>query len=161
MLFELSSYQGCRFELPHDLQLLENLTPLDYLSKYCRLSSRRNYQFKRIFDKYRNSRYRFESINLYKSITDVHTDRFTRSHFDDLCQLIDIGNEQRQFTFETFAGILALCERILCGMKTFSIGLDEQDLTRDALEKCDFDGLDRKLDGLNISVPMKELLKTL
>jgi hypothetical protein len=153
--------QSCRFELPFDLKLLENLTPLEYLSKYCRLSSRRNYQFKRLFDKYRNNHYRLESSNLYQSITDIHTETFTPSQYDDLCQLIDLGNEQHQFTFDTFAGILALCERILFGSSQFRSGLDEHDLAKDALEQCDFDGLDRKFDGLDISDTMKRLLKTL
>ncbi|CAF3411317.1 unnamed protein product [Rotaria sp. Silwood1] len=155
------SQQGCRFELPFDLKLLETLTPLDYLSKYCRLSSRRNYQFKRVFDKYRNNQYRFESNNLYTSITDIHREKFTRSQYDNLCQLIDIGNEQHQFTFDTFAGILALCERILYDSKAPHTGVDEQELVKDTLEKCDFDCLDRKLDGLSISKTMRKLLKIL
>ncbi|CAF0749695.1 unnamed protein product [Rotaria sordida] len=155
------SQQGCRFELPFDLKLLETLTPLDYLSKYCRLSSRRNYQFKRVFDKYRNNQYRFESNNLYTSITDIHSEKFTRSQYDNLCQLINIGDEQHQFTFDTFAGILALCERILYDSKAPPSGVDEQDLVKDTLEKCDFDCLDRKLDGLSISERMRKLLKAL
>ncbi|CAF2585730.1 unnamed protein product [Rotaria sp. Silwood2] len=155
------SQQGCRFELPYDLKLLETLTPLDYLGKYCRLSSRRNYQFKRVFDKYRNNQYRFESNNLYTSITDIHKEKFTSSQYDKLCQLINIGNEQHQFTFDTFAGILALCERILYDSKAPPTGVDEQDLVKDTLEKCDFDCLDRKLDGLIISETMRKLLKIL
>ncbi|CAF3354707.1 unnamed protein product, partial [Rotaria socialis] len=146
----VASQQGCRFELPYDLKLLETLTPLDYLSKYCRLSTRRNYQFKRIFDKYRNNHYRFESSNLFASIGELHRDNFTRSQFECLCQLIDLGTEQHQFAYDTFSGILALCERILCETKRTTTGLDEQDLAKDTLEKCDFDSLDRKLDGLTI-----------
>ena len=153
--------QGCRFELPFDLKLLENLTPLEYLSQYCRLSSRRNYQFKRMFDKYRNTQYRFESTNLYASISEIHRENFTRLQYDNLCQLINIGNEQHQFTFDTYAGILALCERILCNSKTFLSAQNEHDLAKDALEKCDFDSLDRKLDGLIISEPLRNLLTTI
>lgn len=143
------------------MRLLETLTPLEYLSKYCRLSSRRHYHFKRIFDKYRNSQYRFESNNLSKSIHDVHADSFTRSHYDYLCELIDLGKEQHQFSFETFAGILALCERILCDSEKFRSGLDEHELAKDMIEKCDFDSLDRKFDGLMISDTMKKLLRAL
>jgi hypothetical protein len=153
--------QGCRFELPSDLKLLENLTPLEYLSKYCRLSSRRNYQFKRIFEKYRNNQFRCESSNLYTSITDIHSETFTRSQYDYLCQLINLGNEPHQFSFETFAGILALCERILYNSSQFRSSLDDHDLAKDTLEKCDFDSLDRKFDGLIISDTMKRLLRTI
>jgi hypothetical protein len=131
---------------------------LEYLSKYCRLSSRRNYHFKRIFDKYRNNQYRFESNNLYTAITEFHTENFTHLQYENLCQLINLGNEQHQFTFDTFAGILALSERILYDSSSFR---GEQDLTKETIEKCDFDSLERKLDGLRISQTMKKLLKTL
>lgn len=140
---------------------MENLTPLEYLSKYCRLSSRRNYQFKRIFDKYRNNQYRFESTHLYAAILDVHSETFTRAQYEHLCQSIDLGNEQHQFTFDTFAGILALCERILFSTSKFRAALDDNDFAKDTLEQCDFDCLDRKLDGLQISDTMKRLLKTI
>lgn len=131
------------------------------MSKYCRLSSRRNYQFKRIFDKYRNNQYRFESTNLYAAILDVHSQIFTREQYEHLCELIDLGNEQHQFTYDTFAGILALCERMLFDTSKFRAALDDNDLLKDALEQCDFDSLDRKLDGLQISETMKRLLKSL
>ena len=137
------------------------MTPLDYLSKYCRLSPRRHFHYKRIFDKYRNNQYRFESNHLYTSIRDVHADSFTKTHYEQLCQLLNINNEQHQFAFDTFAGILALCERILCDSEKFRSGLDEHDLAKDTIEKCDFDSLDRKLDGLNVSETMKNLLRTI
>lgn len=143
------------------MKLLETLTPLDYLSKYCRLSSRRHYHYKKIFDKYRNTQYRFESNHLYAAIRDVQGESFTRTNYDQLIGLLNISNEQHQFAFEAFAGILALCERILCDSEKFRSGLDEHDLAKDTIEKCDFDSLDRKLDGLNVSETMKNLLRTL
>jgi hypothetical protein len=94
-------------------------------------------------------------------MTEIHTENFTRLQYDNLCQLINIGSEQHQFTFDTFAGILALCERILYGSSSFRSGLDEPELAKETIEKCDFDSLERKLDGLRISQTMKKLLQTL
>lgn len=150
-------FQACRFELPFDLKLLERLTPIDYLSKYCYLSSRRKYEFKRIFDKYRNRNYQFESSNLYLSLADLHKQNLTQTNFNYLCQLIHLNNQSYQFTFDIYAGILALFERILYK------GQDDDDnnLTKDVIEKCDFYSLDRKFDGLNINETMKKLLNTL
>lgn len=153
--------QGCRFELPFDLKILEGLTPLDYISKYCRLSKHRNYQYKRIFEKYRNGQHRLDFSNLHEAIIDIHTDNFTRSQFEYLCQLVDIQNDKQQFTFTTFAGILAVCERIVYDSIIASSDHEDNDLAKDPLEKCDFDALDRKLDGFTISESMKKLLKTL
>ncbi|CAF3586234.1 unnamed protein product [Adineta steineri] len=155
------SKQGCRFELPSDLKKLENLNPIEYISKYCRLSLRRNYQFKRIFDKYRNNKYCLDITNLYSAITDIHTENFTRAQYDYLLQLLDIENQQHQFSFETFGGILAVCERIVYDSLNPSSDVEDYELGKDPLEKCDFDSLLRKLDGFAISETMKKLLKTL
>ena len=54
---------------------------MDYLSKYCRLSSRREYQFKRVFNKYRNKYYYFESSYLYLSLIDIHEYRYNFRHY--------------------------------------------------------------------------------
>ncbi|CAF1144261.1 unnamed protein product [Rotaria sp. Silwood1] len=155
------SLQACRFELPYDLKILEIITPLDYLTNYCRLSSRRQYQFKRLFNRYRNRDYLFESSYLYLSMISIHKENFTRTQFNYLCELIDLEKQEYEFKFETYAGILALCERIIY----YSLKLyDENDnlqLTKHAIEKCDFYGLDRKLDGLAISDTMKQLLRAL
>jgi hypothetical protein len=134
---------------------------MDYLSKYCRLSSRRKYQFKRIFDKYRNRQYYFESSYLYLSVSDIHKQNLTRPIFDYLCQLIDLENRQYQFTFDTYAGILALCERILFNSSPLYNDHDDYNLSKNTIEKCDFYSLDRKLDGLVISDTLKQLLNAL
>ncbi|CAF3011432.1 unnamed protein product [Rotaria socialis] len=155
------SLQACRFELPYDLKLLENMTPLDYLSKYCRLSSRRQHQFKHIFNRFRNRYYLFESSYLYSSIIVVHKENFTRSQFNQLCQLIDLGNQECELKFDTYAGILALSERIAYYSSKLHDAYGDLHTEKHALEKCDFDGLDRKLDGLNISDTMKRLLHVL
>ncbi|CAF2845685.1 unnamed protein product [Rotaria sp. Silwood2] len=155
------SLQACRFELPYDLKLLEKMTPLDYLTNYCRLSSRRQYQFKRLFSRYRNKHYLFESSDLYLSIASIHKENFKRIHFNHLCQLIDLDNQEREFKFETYAGILALCERIIFYSSKLYNDYDDIYLTKHAIERCDFDGLSRKLDGLAIRDTMKRLLQAL
>lgn len=150
--------QSCRFELPYDLKLLEKLTPLDYLTKYCRLSSRRQYQFKRTFNKYRNRRYCFESSYLYLSVTDIHKENITQQQFDYLCQLIDLDNREYEFSFDTYAGILALCERLVYKSSKLYSEYDDLYEEKHVLEKCDFDSLHRKLDGFFINDSMKRLL---
>lgn len=133
---------------------------MNYLSKYCRLSSRRRHQFKRLFDKYQNRNYHLESSNLYLSLTDIHKHHLTRDIFDYLCRLIEL-NKSEQFSFNTYAGILALCERILYRSSILYKDKDDYNLTKDAIEKCDFYSLDRKFDGLIISDRMKQLLNAL
>jgi hypothetical protein len=91
----------------------------------------------------------------------IHKHHLTHELFDYLCQLIGLDDEQHQFTFNTFAGILALCERILYRSSVLYKELDDYNLSRDAIEKCDFYSLERKFDGLQISDGMKHLLNSL
>lgn len=143
------------------MKLLETLTPLEYLSKYCRLSSRRQYQFKRVFHKYRNARHLVESSDLFQSIVDIHHENFTRTNFADLAELIDLGSQPREFTLQTFGGILAFCERRLYNTSPALRNYDGDQLSKDPIEKCDFDSMQRKLDGLSVSETMKRLLDAL
>ena len=143
-----------------DLKLLETLTPLNYLSQFCRPSSRRQYQFKRLFEKYRNRTYHFESSNLYSSLLDIHKHHLTRDIFESLCRLIQL-NQPEQFAFDTYAGILALGERILYRSSILYKDQDDYNLAKDPIEKCDFYSLKRKFDGLIISDAMKQLLNAL
>lgn len=153
--------QACRFELPFDLKLLENLSPLEYLSKHCRLSSRRQYEFKRVFNKYRNKNNQFDSSNLYLSLFDLHKQNLTLNHFNDLCQLIHLNNQSYQLTFNIYAGILALFERILYKRSLLHKDQDDYNLTKDIIEKCDFYSLQRKFHELKINDTLKKLLNEL
>jgi hypothetical protein len=99
--------------------------------------------------------------NLYAAIIDIHTDNFTKSQYDYLCQLVDIQNGPHQFTFNAFAGILAVCERIVYDSVNSVSDAEDHEVAKDPLEKCDFDSLERKLHGITVSETMKKLLKTL
>ena len=92
---------------------------------------------------------------------DVYTDTFTRSRYDQVCQRVDFGNEPFQLAFDAFAGVLALCERILYQAEIVRRGLEQVEIAKDTIETCDFDCLDRKCDGLTLSEPMRNLLKLL
>lgn len=45
------SRQSCRFELPMDMLVLEQLSPLQYVSQFCRVNSRRKTLFRHYFVK--------------------------------------------------------------------------------------------------------------
>lgn len=50
------SKQASRFELPMDMRVLEKMTPLEYLNKYCIVSSRRQMLYDRIYYKNKDGR---------------------------------------------------------------------------------------------------------
>jgi hypothetical protein len=92
---------------------------------------------------------------------EIHQENLTRAKFEYLCQLMDLDNQPYEFTFNTYAGILALCERVLYNSSPFYKNYDDDHLTKDIIEKCDFYSLDRKFDGLVISDTMRRLLNAL
>ena len=92
---------------------------------------------------------------------DVYTGTFTRCQYDQVCQRVELGHEPFQLTFDAFAGVMALCERILYRAEIQRRGLEQVEIVKDAIETCDFDCLDRKCDGLTLNEPMKNLLKLL
>lgn len=50
------SKQSSRFELPMDMRLLEVMTPLEYLSRYCIVTSRRQMLYDKIYNKHKDGR---------------------------------------------------------------------------------------------------------
>jgi hypothetical protein len=89
---------------------------------------------------------------------DIHKNNFTRSIFDELRRIVNLDDQSYRFTFDMFAGILALGERLLC--RAFLLNHDNSrlKLSKDPVEQCDFDSLKRKLDGLRISDELRQLL---
>ena len=48
------SYQSSRFELPLDISVLSEMTPLDYVSRYVSVSSSRRQLYNKVFVKHRS-----------------------------------------------------------------------------------------------------------
>lgn len=137
------------------------MTPLEYLTKYCRVSVRRQIQFKRIFNRYREADHYLEQNFLHSSIKDLHKENFTKSNYENLVDLIDLNGRNYRFGFEQFSSVLALSERLLCNAVLMRNDDDRIQLRKDPIELCDFDGLTRKFDGLRIPEKIKQLLRSL
>lgn len=150
----LSSH-GCRFELPMDLKILENLKVIHYLTNYCIVSTRRKYLFHKTFMK---ADHDLDGIingyELRQALLDLYSNSVDHEHLDDILDIIDCQLEN-VFDRKQFAAISAFSERYLCARY-----LDKQERTasKELLEQTDFAGLKSKLEGCNIAPKLVRML---
>ena len=133
------SRQSCRFELPMDMRLLETMTPREYLSKYCVISSKRMLLYKRVFGKFvgkghqqQQSELRYDDVAA--ALREVHIHGITEEQMRGIMRLVEMEAEnmtsennmgragsrggsgktdRTDIDFDFFAGIAALTERIM------------------------------------------------
>ena len=183
------SRQSCRFELPMDMRLLETMTPREYLSKYCVISSKRMLLYKRVFGKFvgkSQSELRYEDVAA--ALREVHIHGITEDQMRAIMRLVEMevdmkveGESEKtrkedNVDFDFFAGIAALTERILYPLFSHVKGtprasLEEEPLeetqssvtfgVKEKLEKADFFCMPWKFDGINVNPPVKKLLEVL
>lgn len=149
------SCEGCRFELPMDLKILENFTVVRYLSNYCIISSRRKYLFKTTFVKADSDLDGIiNSYELRQALLDLYSNSINNECLDDIIDIIDcqIGSV---FEWKDFAVISAFSERYLC---TRYQNKQEINSSKDLLEQTDFAGLQAKLEGYNIAPKLARAL---
>jgi len=126
-----------------DMRLLETMTPREYLSKYCVISSKRMLLYKRVFGKFVSRAQRTELLyeDVKAALREVHIHGITEDQMSAIMGLVDtegllerasmaegkenkispegenqdpkIKNVDRNVDFNFFAGIAALTERIL------------------------------------------------
>ncbi len=149
------SYQGCRFELPVDLKVLESLSVIKYLSNYCIVSSRRKYLFKTTFLKADGDLDGIiNSYELRQALLDLYSNSIENECLDDILDIIDcqLGSV---FDRIQFAAISAFSERYLCARYHYT---KEISASKQLLEQTDFAGLKAKLEGYNIAPKLVRML---
>ena len=141
------SCEGCRFELPMDLKVLESLSVMIYLSNYCIVSSRRKYLFKTTFVKADTDLDGIiNSYEIRQALLDLYSHSINNECLDDILDIIDcqIGSV---FDRNQFAALSAFSERYLC--KRYHT-TKEINASKELLERTDFAGLKAKLEGYHI-----------
>ncbi|XP_028401574.1 uncharacterized protein LOC114524630 [Dendronephthya gigantea] len=149
------SCEGCRFELPMDLKILENLSAIKYLSHYCIVSSRRKYLFKTTFVKTdKDLDGIINSYELRQALIDLYSNSIGDECLDDILDIIDCKMES-VFDRRQFLAISAFSERYLC---TRYQDKKEISNSKHLLEQTDFAGLKSKLEGYNIASNLVKML---
>ena len=152
------SRQGCRFQLPMDTKVLEQLTVVNYLTMYCVLSARRKHLFKTIFIKAdRDHDGVINSFEIRKAILDLYCESIKRDYLEHILELVDCRPDS-VFNIEQFAAIAAFSERYLC---TRFHTKEEVNSNRELLEETDFGGLKAKLEGFRVPACLTQVLMLL
>lgn len=154
------SRRGCRFELPMDMKVLEKLTPLEYVSKYCRINSRRRTLFRHYFMK--NDKDKDGNVNhreLLKAMQDLYAQSVSVQQVNAILHSLGIEEKCKTITLAMFLAIAAFSERYLF---SFLDGTTEYEgEKRTVLEETDFGALKWKLEGCSVSDKMKNILGVL
>lgn len=154
------SRRSCRFELPMDMRVLEELTPLQYVAQFCRVNSRRRTLFRHYFTK--NDRDRDGNITrreLHGALRDLYAQSINAEQVNAILDLLDIDKSVRTFNMDTFTAVAAFSERYL--YYCYSLAVQDDNEKRTVLEETDFCALSWKLEGCKISDKLKKVLEVL
>ncbi|KXJ22385.1 uncharacterized protein LOC110252578 [Exaiptasia diaphana] len=152
--------KGCRFELPMDMKVLENMTPLEYISTYCRINNRRKTLFRHYFMK--NDKDKDGHVNhreLLKAMRDLYAQSITVHQVNEILNMLDIAEKSKTITLNMFFAIAAFSERFFYSF--LNGGTEDETTRRTVLEETDFGALKWKLEGCNVSDNMKSVLSIL
>ncbi|KAF6020457.1 hypothetical protein EB796_021231 [Bugula neritina] len=154
------SRKSSRFELPIDMLLLETMTPLQYLNRYCVVTSRRQMLYDKIFNKHKNiysGKLGFQ--DLQKALSDVLIQSIDDEKMKMVIQMLQI-DEDVQVEKRLFYGISAFTERLLYPM--FVRGnQNNNENQKERIECADFYALKWKFHGVNVNSSIKALLDVL
>lgn len=154
------SRQSCRFELPMDMRVLEELSSLQYVSQFCRVNSRRRTLFRHYFTK--NDRDRDGNISrreLHSALRDLYAQSINTEQVNAILDLLDIDKSVRTFDLDVFIAVAAFSERYL--YYCYSLAVQDENEKRTVLEETDFCALRWKLEGCKISDKLKKVLEVL
>ncbi|XP_013421806.1 uncharacterized protein LOC106181848 [Lingula anatina] len=151
------SKQASRFELPMDMKLLETMSPQDYLREYCKVSSKRTAIYKKFFDKHREKTFNVTFQKLDTVLNDVLAHPISKETFQDVCSLVQL-DENTSIDYKLFAGIAALCERLLYTRFITEDTADMVEYQKERIECADFTALEWKFQGIQANPEVKKLL---
>lgn len=154
------SRQSCRFELPMDMRILEELSPLQYVSKFCRVSGRRKTLFRHYFTK--NDRDRDGNVNrkeLHAALRELYAQSISTEQVDAILEHLGIDKSVGVFDLDVFTAVAAFSERYL--HYRYSLAVLDGSEKRTVLEETDFCALRWKLEGCQVSHKLIHLFEVL
>lgn len=154
------SQQTSRFELPMDVKLLADMTPMEYLTKYCIISTRRKALYKHIFqkvDKDRDNLITFKEMD--RALKEIHVDYISTEQVKKLIEMVE-GHEKSTFNLAQFSAIAAFSERLLFS-ETQITEKNNVYSSKEIIEEADFCGLKFKLSGFPVNPTVRKILEVL
>ncbi|XP_043911364.1 uncharacterized protein LOC122788354 isoform X2 [Protopterus annectens] len=147
----------CRFELPMDMKVIENISPQEYLTNYCLVCKRRQVYYKKTFDKFDKNKTGLLSLkDVERAVRDLYQNEINIKQVQDLTGLLCM-EEETKVDFKLFLTFCALSERVFYSFFVTE-DTEAESGTKHELEKADFCSLKWKLHGCNIDDGMMNFL---
>lgn len=156
------SYQSSRFELPLNISLLSEMTPLDYLQRHVSVSSSRRQLYNKVFVRHRSLKdglLNEETVIL--ALEEVLGSTLTTEQKAQIWNLLGIVLKSHivtNFTYQQFCGVAAMVERLLCHEFATSKSQASSAEAKSEIEVADFDRLLSKIENLPMSDSLRDLL---
>ncbi|KAF5270665.1 hypothetical protein FQA39_LY01403 [Lamprigera yunnana] len=157
------SRTSARFELPMDSRKLNVLTPLQYVAEHVCISGSRKQLYNYIFNQHKdengveNDHQRILlGKNIISALKDVMSNNMGEEQISIFRNLIG-WTDNDAFSFKTFCGLSALCERIFAPEYPLLIKPQLDDPCHE-IETIDFKSLEKKLNGLNVDERLVKIL---
>nr|CAD7403668.1 unnamed protein product [Timema cristinae] len=156
------SRQSARFELPLDSRTLKTMTPMQYIRMHVSISSGRRLLYNRVFNRYKEDldddemERRMLGQNVAEALGEVMGCTLSEHQAEYFRELLG-WTDSDLLDFRSWAGVCALCERLLGPQFTFQVAPRAQDPCYE-VEKADFETLPRRLEKLTIDHRLKTIL---
>uniref|UniRef100_UPI00398F229C uncharacterized protein n=1 Tax=Pristiophorus japonicus TaxID=55135 RepID=UPI00398F229C len=153
------SKHAIRFDLPIDLRLLEDMSPIQYLSAHCRCDEDLSMLYKTAFhqqDKDRDGQ--LNTKEMERALLFIY--KLHKSHIERLYNLMNI-NEEFKVDLKLFIALGCLISRILYNEPINDAVKPDTIISKDSLEKADFYALEWKVSGVRIGADLRILLSYL
>nr|CAD7267073.1 unnamed protein product [Timema shepardi] len=156
------SRQSARFELPLDSRTLKTMTPMQYIRMHVSISSGRRLLYNRVFNRYKEDldddemERRMLGQNVAEALGEVMGCTLSDHQAEYFRELLG-WTDSDLLDFRSWAGVSALCERLLGPQFTFQVAPCAQDPCYE-VEKADFETLPRRLEKLTIDHRLKTIL---
>lgn len=144
-----------------DMLVLQQLSPLQYVSQFCRVNSRRKTLYRHYFIKI--DRDRDGVINkreLQSALRDLYAQSINVAQVNAILELLDIEKSMRAFDLDVFTAVAAFSERYLYYCYSLAMQHDQTE-RRMVLEETDFCALRWKLEGCKINDKLRNVLAML
>ncbi|KAI3381197.1 hypothetical protein SNEBB_008623 [Seison nebaliae] len=154
------SLQSCRFTLPIDLQKLENMTPFEYINKYCEVLPHRLQHLKRIFRLYEDHIITdsFDRQSLAEAVQHFYTNELSKDRIVDLFEFFP-DLVYSNWTLPYYAVVVCFSERLFFDDFSTENTKDDATLLQDVNEYVEFEFLERKLNIFDINPLLRKMLK--
>ncbi|VDD76760.1 unnamed protein product [Mesocestoides corti] len=151
-----------RYTMPFNLFEIENMTPLEYLNRFCALRDTRIPFYSRIFNKFKDNRTQLIFVDkLFEPLNVLMSGSFKPEQGAEIASLLDLAGTDYGLNVDEFACVCGLAERLYYCQNMRIYGEEGLAMQQGIIEKADFHMLLKKMDSVKLTKSLQRLLQRL